>query len=110
MAYISLMNWKDKLTQKSYKIGEIYDASELNEGRLAELLSPFNHIGGPVIRYIPDKEESEEEPETVEEAPGSEEVDLNELKVEELKALLDKEGIEYDSKAKKADLIELLEK
>lgn len=37
------------------------------------------------------------------------EKDLRLLKNEELKKLLDEKGIEYDSKAKKEDLIKLLE-
>lgn len=35
--------------------------------------------------------------------------DLKSLKNEELKKLLDEKGIEYDSKAKKEDLIKILE-
>nr|WP_302596469.1 HeH/LEM domain-containing protein [uncultured Cellulosilyticum sp.] len=37
------------------------------------------------------------------------EVALNKLKVEALKALCDKRGIEYDSKAKKDELVVLLD-
>nr|WP_303243961.1 HeH/LEM domain-containing protein [uncultured Cellulosilyticum sp.] len=37
------------------------------------------------------------------------EVALNKLKVEDLKALCDKRGIEYDSKAKKDELVVLLD-
>lgn len=36
-------------------------------------------------------------------------MDYSKLKVDELKKLLDEKGIEYDSKAKKEDLINLLE-
>ena len=36
-------------------------------------------------------------------------IDYSKLKVDELKNLLDEKGIEYDSKAKKEDLIKLLE-
>lgn len=35
--------------------------------------------------------------------------ELSSMKVDELKALADEKGIEYDSKAKKEDLIQLLE-
>ena len=37
------------------------------------------------------------------------EVALNKLKVEDLKSLCDKRGIEYDSKAKKDELVVLLD-
>lgn len=54
-----------------------------------------------ILCRLGDLEEVKEEDEV--------EVDIKDLKVAELKELLDEKGIEYDAKAKKDDLIELLE-
>lgn len=55
-------------------------------------------------RELKIKEKQLEEDKTLEEKE-----DLKSLKNDELKKLLDEKGIEYDSKAKKEDLIKLLE-
>lgn len=54
------------------------------------------------------KEESIDE-ETLNETEEQYKIDYSKLKVDELKQLLDEQGIEYDSKVKKEDLIKLLE-
>ena len=54
------------------------------------------------------KEESTNE-ETLNETEEEDKIDYSKLKVDELKNLLDEKEIEYDSKAKKEDLIKLLE-
>lgn len=47
--------------------------------------------------------------EVVNETMQEDKIDYSKLKVDELKNLLDEKEIEYDSKAKKEDLIKLLE-
>ena len=53
--------------------------------------------------------DSEVKEEALEETEEEDTVDYSKLKVDELKNLLDEKEIEYDSKAKKEDLIKLLE-
>lgn len=57
-------------------------------------LAAFNRM-----RRMQKREESDEQ--------AAQEVDINKLKVDELKALLDERGVDYPSDAKKADLQEL---
>ncbi|MFN0604403.1 HeH/LEM domain-containing protein [Facklamia hominis] len=116
MAYKSLMDWTDRQTKQKYKFNDDFDSENVSEGRMAELLSPFNSIGRPVIRWVdvPGEVDSNdltvEQPEvdpndlTVEEP----EIDPNELTVEQIKSLLDAKGIEYKSNAKKDELVALL--
>lgn len=47
--------------------------------------------------------------EALDETKEEDKIDYSKLKVDELKNLLDEKEIEYDSKAKKEDLIKLLE-
>ena len=54
-------------------------------------------------------EEESIDKETLNETDKEDTVDYSKLKVDELKNLLDEKEIEYDSKAKKEELIKLLE-
>lgn len=59
------------------------------------------------IEKISNEESIDEE--TLNETGEEDKIDYPKLKVDELKNLLDEKEIEYDSKAKKEDLIKLLE-
>lgn len=52
MPYVCLIEFEDLSTGKIYKAGEAFDPTGSNDKRLAELLSPFNAIEQPVIRYV----------------------------------------------------------
>lgn len=57
--YINLINWTDLLTKTEHKVGKEFKADGISEGRMAELLSPFNATGKPIIKYV-DKPKAEE--------------------------------------------------
>ena len=52
MPYVCLIDFKDLETGNEYKAGEAFNVKGVSEKRLAELLSPFNAIEQPVIRYV----------------------------------------------------------
>lgn len=128
MAYKSLLDWTDRQTKQQYKFNDDFDSEGVSEGRMAELLSPFNSIGRPVIRWVDvpgevdPNELTDEQPavdpnELTDEQPEEDpnditvkepEVDPNELTVEQIKSLLDAKEIEYKSNAKKDELVALL--
>lgn len=116
MAYKSLLDWTDRQTKQQYKFNDDFDSENVSEGRMAELLSPFNSIGRPVIRWVDVPGEVDPNDLTVEEpevdpnelTDEQPEVDPNELTVEQIKSLLDAKGIEYKSNAKKDELVALL--
>ena len=110
------MDWTDRQTKQKYKFNDDFDSEGVSEGRMAELLSPFNSIGRPVIRWVDVPGEIDPNDITVEEpevAPNEitveqPEIDPNELTVEQIKSLLDAKEIEYKSNAKKDELVALL--
>lgn len=82
MAYIVNIDFTDTKTKKSYKKGERFDGEVYDA-----LLNSNNQYREAFIVDI--------------------ENNLADLKVTELKKLLDKEGIEYPANAKKDELIKL---
>lgn len=102
MPYVNVLTWSDKQRDDEQQVAnKSYDAEGVSEKRLAELLSPYNALGRPVIRWVDKKEEP-----VVEE----EQVDLEKLTVKEIKKQLDEKGIEYKSDENKQELIKKLEK
>ncbi|MCW6681607.1 hypothetical protein NHG29_01840 [Aerococcaceae bacterium NML160702] len=89
MSYICLVSFNDKETQEHYEIGDKFNPQGVSEKRMAELLSTFNDLGAPVIRFVEDEAEevTEEVPVTNvpvdEEVPVTEEVVAQEQPVEE---------------------------
>ncbi|MCW6663950.1 hypothetical protein NHG23_08645 [Aerococcaceae bacterium NML190073] len=89
MAYICLVSFNDKETQTHYETGDMFNPQGVSEKRMAELISPFNDLGAPVIRFVEDEEEQviEEVPVTNvpvdEEAQTTEEVAPQEPPMEE---------------------------
>ena len=100
---------KDGKELHEYKIGDVYPrdgAPEPSADRIAELAGPDNAIGVPLIEKIGnakgatgEKFEKDEE----------EKVDIKELTVKQLTELAEKKGLKVPSKAKKSEIIKLIE-
>lgn len=77
--------FRDKVTTNAYYVGDDYKGDRVEE------LTANGFLAGniPKLDIV-------------------EEVDLDKLKVDEIKAKLDDLGVEYDSKLKKTELLELL--
>lgn len=102
MPYVNVLTWSDKQKDDEQQVAnQPYNAEGVSDKRLAELLSPYNALGKPVIRWVDKKEEP-----VVEE----EQVVLEKLTVKEIKERLDEKGIEYKSDENKQELIKKLEK
>ena len=95
--------------ERVYRKGDTFpiEGVEVSDERLEALLSSNNKRKEPVIKEVEETEVVEEVEEVIEEV---EEVSLEDKTIPELKELADEEGLEYNHKIKKADLIELLEK
>lgn len=103
MAYIVTRNIIDtKDNNRFYEVGDFYPRPDftVSGARIAEL------VGKGVI-VAEGKTEAPAPTEEVAPAEEAEEKPLEKLKVAELKELLDKEGVEYEADAKKADLVAL---
>ena len=104
MAYIVTRNIIDtKDNNRFYEVGDFYPRPDftVSGARIAEL------VGKGVI-VAEGKAEAPAPTQTEEVAPAEEaEKPVEKLKVAELKELLDKEGVEYEADAKKADLVAL---
>lgn len=89
MKYKVLKNFyfKTKTPQSHYVAGDNFPAENVSNMELEILLA--NEKGGPYVEEVKD---------------------YSEMKVNELKKELEKLGIEIPEKAKKADLIDLIEK
>lgn len=96
--------------ERVYRKGDTFpiEGVEVSDERLEALLSSNNKRKEPVIKEVEETEVVEEVEEVIEEV--EEEVSLEDKTIPELKELADEEGLEYNHKIKKADLIELLEK
>lgn len=102
MPYVNVLTWTDKQKDDEQQVAnQPYNAEGVSEKRLAELLSPYNALGKPVIRWVDKKEEA-----VVEEEQDA----LEKLTVKEIKEQLDEKGIEYKSDENKPELIKKLEK
>lgn len=77
--------FRDKETTNTYYVGDDYSGDRIEE------LTANGFLAGNTPKL-----------DTVEE------VDLDKLKVDEIKVKLDELGVEYDSKLKKTELLELL--
>lgn len=77
--------FRDKVTTNAYYVGDDYKGDRIEE------LTANGFLAGNTPKL-----------DTVEE------VDLDKLKVDEIKAKLDELGVGYDSKLKKTELLELL--
>ncbi|VGV62947.1 phage protein [Streptococcus pyogenes] len=77
--------FRDKVTTNAYYVGDDYKGDRIEE------LTANGYLAGNTPKL-----------DTVEEG------DLDKLKVDEIKAKLDELGVEYDSKLKKPELLELL--
>ena len=100
MAYIVTKNIIDtKDNNRFYEVGDLYPRPDftVSGARIAELVDK-----GVIIAE--GKAEAPAPAPTEEVAPAEE---AEELKVAELKELLEKSGVEYEADAKKADLVAL---
>ena len=115
MAYIVNIDFRDTKTNKSYKKGDKFDGKVYDA-----LLNTNNQYHEAFIIELEDITEVEATGTEVEatgtevEATGTEDdekvedtEELEDLKVAELKKLLDERGIEYTTNAKKDELIKL---
>ncbi|KGR72897.1 HeH/LEM domain-containing protein [Streptococcus phocae subsp. salmonis] len=77
--------FRDKVTTNAYYVGDDYKGDRIEE------LTANGYLAGnnPKLDTV-------------------EEVDLDKLKVDEIKAKLDESGVDYDPKLKKPELLELL--
>lgn len=104
------------LKEKVNRTTKDNDVFEVSPERLEELKSTKYGALVEKVEEEPEKEPEEEpeeefetvEAEEVEEETREEENNLKELKNDELKAMLDKMGIEYKAKATKDELIALI--
>lgn len=81
----------DTVEDRNYKAGDTFVVGKkTDEKRLALLAGSDNNLNRPLIEQVED------------ERP------LDKLTVDELKAAATEKGLEFDSKIKKADLIELI--
>ncbi|MFB5068292.1 MAG: HeH/LEM domain-containing protein [Aerococcus sanguinicola] len=113
MPYANLIDWTGIQENKKFEAGMAY--TPISEKRTAQLLSGDNPAGRQLIRWVdkemPDTAKTANEPEEttdeVIEVPedSKEEIDFESMKIDDLKAYLDGQGIAYDSTDKKADLI-----
>lgn len=97
MLVVALMNYKDTKTKKSIRKGDIFETD-----RYLEINKKGHEKGyGVALGKVIIEEFSE---------PTQPKINYNDLTVSDLREKLDTLGIEYDSKARKNELIELLEK
>lgn len=95
--YVALQYFEDKEDDRTaYDFGTVYprEGYEPTEERIQELLSDKNKQGRPVIAELKRLESKEEV--------------LEDKTKEDLKQIADEKGLEYDSKATKADLVQLI--
>lgn len=92
-----IQSFRCKETGQAYYAGQSYDGDRTEE--LVEL----GYIGTDAEVKPEEGGVAQPEPEVVEEHPRT-----KDLTVKEIKVKLDELGIEYDSNAKKAELLELL--
>lgn len=90
--YVVKHEFEDKFTGQAIKVGTIV---ELEEGERKDYLLENQLVAEAEVVKLPNR------------LPADEEVE--DLSVKEIKGRLDQLGIEYDKKAKKDDLMKLLE-
>lgn len=100
MAYKNLIDWNGIEEGKSFKAGTEY--VPVSEKRTAELLTHNNAYGAPIIGWV-DEITSEGVEEDVEKTQDT----LDDMTKDELMEFLDNNDVEYDSRLKKAELLEL---
>lgn len=102
--YTANITFKGLKENRIYEVGEEF---EMTEDRAKELIANIKKDHGVTVVFTPVEEDLTEEVAT--EGEPIEEPDFTTYKVQELKDYLDSVDIEYDSKATKAELINLAE-
>lgn len=107
MLVVALIGYKDTITKKSVIKGDIFETDRYKEININAHKEGLGAALGKVIIEDFSEEVQEQEQEVQEQDPK---IDYNSLTVNELKEKLDELNIEYNARAKKAELVELVEK